>query len=58
MHSICNLKSKVSNEIPVTFHNGSNYNYHFIIKELTNELRGNLNVLGETKKGGKLFLFQ
>ena len=32
-HSICNLKFNVPNEITVTFHNGSNYDYHFIIKE-------------------------
>ena len=31
-HSICNLKFNVPNEIPVVFHNGSNYDYHFIIK--------------------------
>ena len=24
-------------EIPVVFHNGSNYDYHFIIKKLANE---------------------
>ena len=35
-HSICSLKFKVPNEIPVVFHNGSNYDYHFIIKELAN----------------------
>ena len=34
VHSICNLKFNVPNEIPVVFHNGSNYDYHFIIKEL------------------------
>ena len=33
-HSISNLKFNVPNEIPVVFHNGSNYDYHFIIKEL------------------------
>ena len=33
-HSICNLKFNVPNEIPVVFYNGSNYDYHFIIKEL------------------------
>ena len=32
-HSICNLKFNVPNEIPVVYHNGSNYDYHFIIKE-------------------------
>ena len=31
-HSICNLKFNVRNEIPVVFHNGSDYDYHFIIK--------------------------
>ena len=36
-HSICNLKFNVHNEIPVIFHNGSNYDYHFILKELANE---------------------
>ena len=32
-HSICNLRFNVPNEIDVVFHNGSNYDYHFIIKE-------------------------
>ena len=32
-HSICNLKFDVPNEIPVFFHNGSNYDYHFTIKD-------------------------
>ena len=36
-HSICNLKFNVPNENPVIFHNGSNYDYHFIMKELANE---------------------
>ena len=31
-HSIGNLKFNVCNEILVVFHNGSNYHYHFIIK--------------------------
>ena len=38
-HSICNIKPNVPNEIPVVFHNGSNYDYHFIIKELANEFK-------------------
>ena len=29
--SICNLIFNMPNEIPVVFHNGSNYDYHFII---------------------------
>ena len=39
-HSICNLKSNLPNEIPVVFHNGLNYDYHFIIRELANEFEG------------------
>ena len=33
-HNICNLRYKVPKEIHVVFHNGSTYDYHFIIKEL------------------------
>ena len=39
-HSICNLRYKVSQEISVKIHNGSKYDYHFIIKELAEEFRG------------------
>ena len=45
-HSICNLKYNVSKEIPIVFHNGSNYDYHFIIKELTEECDGQFTGLG------------
>ena len=31
-HSTCNLKFNVASEIPVVFCSGSNYDYHFIIK--------------------------
>ena len=30
-HNICNLRYKTPKEIPVVFHNGSTYDYHFII---------------------------
>ena len=36
-HSICDLKFNVPNEIREVFYNGSNDDYHFIIKELANE---------------------
>ena len=39
-HSICNLKYKVPKEIPVKIHNCSTYDYHFIIKELAEEFKG------------------
>ena len=48
-HSICNLKFNVPNEIPVVFH-GSNYEYHFIIKELVNYSEGKFECLGENRK--------
>ena len=36
-HSICNLKFNVPNEIAVVIHNGLNYDYNFIMKELASE---------------------
>ena len=39
VHSICNLKYSVPNTIPVVFHNGSSYDYHFIIKVLAEEFK-------------------
>ena len=46
-HSICNLKYSVSKIIPIVFHNGSNYYYHFIIKELAEEFKKQFTCLGE-----------
>ena len=46
-HNICNLRYKILKEIPVVFHNGSTYDYHFIIKELVKEFKGNFECLGE-----------
>ena len=43
----CNLRYKVPKNIPVIFHNGSTYDYDFIIKELANEFEGNFECLGE-----------
>ena len=46
-HNICNLRYKISKEISVVFHNGSTYDYHFIIKELAKEFEGNFECLGK-----------
>ena len=46
-HDICNLRYKTQKEIPVVFHNGSTYDYHFIIEELTKEFKGQFECLGE-----------
>ena len=58
-HSSCNLKFNLPNEFPVVFHNSSNYGYHFVIKELANEIEDNLNALGKqsTRKVQGFFLF-
>ena len=34
-------------KIPIVFHNESNYNYHFIIKELAEEFKNQFTCLGE-----------
>ena len=41
------MRYKVPKEIPVVFHNGSTYDYHFIIKELAKESESNFECLGE-----------
>ena len=47
VHNICNLRYRIPKEIPIVFHNGSTYDYHFIIKELVKEFDGNFECLGE-----------
>ena len=46
-HNICNLRYKIPKVIPVVFHNGSTYDYNFIIKELVKEFDGNFEYLGK-----------
>ena len=46
-HSICNQHYKIKKEIPVVFHNGSVYDYHFIIKYLARKFEGHFTRLGE-----------
>ena len=36
-HRICNLKYSTSRTITIAFHNGSNYDYHFIIKKFAEQ---------------------
>ena len=45
--SICNLKYRVTKKIPIIFHNASNYNYHFIIKQLAEALKKQFTCLEE-----------
>ena len=46
-HSICNLKYKVPKDIPVVFHNGSIYDNHLIIKQISKEFNGYFTCTGE-----------
>ena len=41
--SICNLRYKTPKEIPIVFHNGSTYDYHFKIYKLAKNLMVSLN---------------
>ena len=54
-HSICNLKFNMPNETPIVFHNGSNYDYHFIIKELASKFEEQFECLGENTEKYKTF---
>ena len=45
--SICYSKDSVPKKIPIVFHNGSNYDYHFIMKELAEEFKKQFTCLGE-----------
>ena len=57
-HSICNLRFNVPNKTPIVFLDGSNYDYHFIIKELANEFEGQFECLADNQKRTKPFPFQ
>ena len=46
-YNICILRYKIPKEVPLVFHNGSTYDYHFMIKELVKEFEGNFECLIE-----------
>ena len=46
-HSNCNLKYRIPKTIPIVFHNGSTYDYQFIIKQLAREFKYYLECLGK-----------
>ena len=43
----CNLKYSATKKIPRVFHNGSNYDYYFIMKELAEVFKKQFTCLGE-----------
>ncbi|CAH1104394.1 unnamed protein product [Psylliodes chrysocephalus] len=48
-HNSCNINYKISNTIPVFFHNLSNYDYHLFIKELSTKGE-RVSVIAQTKE--------
>ena len=55
-HNKSNLRYKIPKVIPVVFHDGSTYDYHFIIKQLAREFKGKFKYLGKIQKNTLLFL--
>ena len=49
-HSTCSLKYSVPKKIPIVFHDRSNYDYHFIIKEIEENFKKQFTCLGEKEK--------
>ena len=49
------MKYSVLKEISIVFHNGSNYDYHFIIKGLAEEFEGKFTCLGENTENYIIF---
>ena len=56
-HSECNLNYKVPKDIPIIIHNAS-YDTHFIINQLAEKFKGELNCIGKIWKNISLFLHQ
>ena len=54
-YDICDLRYKIPKETISVFHNGFTYDYHFIIKELAEEFKGQFECLGENTEKWKTF---
>ena len=48
-HSICNLTYSIPRKIPVILNNGSNYDFHLMIKHLGNEFEDKKRLMLEWK---------
>ena len=46
-HNICNVRYNIPKKIPIVFHTGSTYDYHFVIKTLAEEFKAEFEYLGE-----------
>ena len=56
-HSKCNVNCKVPKDIPIIINNAS-YDTHFIISQLVEEFKGELNCIGGNMENILLFLYQ
>ena len=54
-HDIWNLRYKTPHEIPLVFHNGSTFDYHFIIKNLAKQFEGQFEFSRENTEKYKTF---
>ena len=54
-HSICSLRYSTQTDIPVVIHNGSNYDFDLIIKELAEEFRTEIQCIPKDKEKYKSF---
>ena len=54
-HAICKFKYTTQRDIPVVIHNGSNYNFDLIIKELAEEFNEEIHCIPEDKEKHKSF---
>ena len=54
-HSICNIRYKTQEHIPVVIHNGNNYDFHLIITELAKEFRLEIYSIPDDKEKYKTF---
>ena len=55
VQSIYKLKHSTPKETSVAFHNGSNYDYNFVIKEPRKEFEGEFHCLEENTEENKAF---
>ena len=46
-HSLCNLRHQEERDIRVIIHNGSNYDFHLLIKDLAKEFKSDIYCLGK-----------
>ena len=55
VYSLGNLKYSVRKKLSIIFHNGSNYDHHFIIKDLAEEFKKQFTCLGESPEKDNLY---